>query len=56
MPRVPVDPLRFRASKRYSDQLREAREKTGLDDAIVVAHGMIGGHKAVVAAIEKIFS
>lgn len=51
LPRVPVDPLRFRASKRYSDQLKEAREKTGLDDAIVVAHGMIGGHKAVVAAM-----
>jgi len=51
LPKVPVDPLRFRATKRYSDQLREAREKTGLDDAILVAHGRIGGHKAVVAAM-----
>jgi len=51
LPKVPADPLRFRASKRYSDQLREAREKTGLDDAIAVAHGTIGGHKAVVAAM-----
>jgi acetyl-CoA carboxylase carboxyl transferase subunit beta len=51
LPRVPADPLRFRDSKRYPDRLRDAREKTHLDDAIVVAHGRIGGHKAVVAAM-----
>jgi acetyl-CoA carboxylase carboxyl transferase subunit beta len=51
LPKVPVDPLRFRDSKRYTDRLREAREKTHLDDAIVVAHGTIGGHTAVVAAM-----
>jgi len=52
LPKVPADPLRFRDAKRYSDRLRAAREKTGLDDAIVVAHGRIGGQKAVVAAME----
>jgi acetyl-CoA carboxylase carboxyl transferase subunit beta len=51
LPKVPVDPLKFRDSKRYTDRLREAREKTHLDDAIVVAHGTIGGHTAVVAAM-----
>ena len=51
-PRVPQDPLRFRDSKRYSDKLKEAREKTKLDDALVVAHGQLGGHKAVVAAMD----
>ena len=50
LPRVPLDPLRFRDSKRYADRLKEAREKTGLDDAVLVAHGAIGGHRAVVAA------
>ena len=50
LPRVPLDPLRFRDSKRYADRLKEARDKTGLDDAILVAHGAIGGHRAVVAA------
>ena len=50
LPKVPVDPLKFRDSKRYADRLKEAREKTGLDDAILVAHGAIGGHRAVVAA------
>jgi acetyl-CoA carboxylase carboxyl transferase subunit beta len=51
-PRVPQDPLRFRDSKRYSDKLKEAREKTKLDDALVVAHGLLGSHKAVVAAMD----
>ena len=52
LPKVPIDPLRFRDAKRYTDRLRDARDKTGLDDAIVVAHGTIGGQKAVVAAME----
>jgi acetyl-CoA carboxylase carboxyl transferase subunit beta len=52
LPKVPVDPLRFRDSKRYSDRLKEARDKTQLDDAIAVAHGTIGGHRSVVAAME----
>ena len=51
LPKVPADPLAFRDSKRYSERLREARAKTGLEDALVVAHGAIGGHKAVVAAM-----
>lgn len=51
LPKVPADPLRFRDSKRYTDRLREAREKTQLDDAIVVAHGTIGGNRVVVAAM-----
>lgn len=50
LPRAPLDPLRFRDSKRYADRLKEARENTGLDDAILVAHGAIGGRRAVVAA------
>ncbi len=51
LPKVPLDPLRFRDAKRYTDRLREAREKTQLDDAIVVAHGTIGGERAVVAVM-----
>jgi acetyl-CoA carboxylase carboxyl transferase subunit beta len=51
LPRVPQDPLAFRDSKRYADRLKEARDKTGLNDAILVAHGTIGGHRAVVAAM-----
>ena len=51
LPKVPADPLRFRDGKRYTDRLKDAREKTHLPDAILVAHGTIAGHKAVVAAM-----
>jgi acetyl-CoA carboxylase carboxyl transferase subunit beta len=52
LPKAVPDPLKFRDEKRYSDRLRDAREKTKLEDALLVAHGEIGGHKAVVAAME----
>jgi acetyl-CoA carboxylase carboxyl transferase subunit beta len=51
LPKVPADPLAFRDSKKYVDRLKEARAKTGLEDALVVAHGTIAGHRAVVAAM-----
>ena len=51
LPRAVPDPLRFRDQKRYTDRVREARDKTGLDDAIVVAHGTIEGQRAVVAVM-----
>ena len=51
LPKVPADPLKFRDSKRYTDRLKEARETTHLDDAILVAHGTIAGARAVVAVM-----
>lgn len=45
-----ADPLHFRDTKRYSDRLKESQAKTGEHDALVVAHGQIGGVNAVVAA------
>jgi acetyl-CoA carboxylase carboxyl transferase subunit beta len=52
LPKAPVDPLRFRDSKRYTDRLKEARDKTHLDEALVVAHGKLAGQQTVVAAME----
>ncbi len=52
LPKVPLDPLRFRDSQRYPDRLRTAREKTHHDDAVLVAHGSIGGQRAVVAVMD----
>ena len=52
LPKPVADPLRFRDTKRYADRLKEAREKTHTDDAITVAHGTIGGQKAVIAVME----
>jgi acetyl-CoA carboxylase carboxyl transferase subunit beta len=51
LPKAPADPLRFRDGKRYPDRLKEAREATHLEDALVVAHGTIGGSRAVAAVM-----
>jgi acetyl-CoA carboxylase carboxyl transferase subunit beta len=49
LPKTIQDPLRFRDRKRYTDRLKEARDKTQEQDAIIVAHGTIGGTRVVVA-------
>ncbi len=49
LPEVAVDPLKFRDEKKYTDRLKESRSKTGQQDAVVVAHGKLGGHAAVIA-------
>ncbi len=51
LPKAPADPLKFRDSQRYTDRLKTARDTTHLDDAIMVAHGKIGGHAAVVGVM-----
>src|SRR5690348_12465198 len=53
LPKIVVDPLKFRDRKRYADRLKETQARTGPNsDAIAVAHGNIGGHPAVVAAFD----
>lgn len=42
-PEVHADPLKFRDSKRYNDRLKDARSKTGDDEAIHVAQGKVNG-------------
>jgi acetyl-CoA carboxylase carboxyl transferase subunit beta len=55
LPDTIADPLRFRDQKRYTDRLRDSQAKTGEKDAIVVAHGRIGGQPLVVAAFNFAF-
>ena len=52
---VAVDPLRFKDRKRYAERLKDAQSKTGLKDAVVVAHGTMGGMGVVIAAFEVDF-
>ena len=40
---VSVDPLHFRAIKSYQDQYRQARQKTGLNEALVTGHATLEG-------------
>ncbi len=48
-PEVREDPLKFRATKRYSDRLKTARAATHERDTLIVAKGKVEGHPAVVA-------
>ena len=44
-----ADPLKFRDERKYVDRLKDARAKTGLNDAIKVGYGKIDGAAVVVA-------
>ena len=55
LPETVTDPLRFRDSKRYTERLRDAAAKTDAKEAIIVAHGKIGGLPLVVAAFNFSF-
>jgi acetyl-CoA carboxylase carboxyl transferase subunit beta len=52
LPKTIQDPLKFRDRKRYTDRLKEAREKTHEQDAIIVAHGPLGGIRIVAAVFD----
>jgi acetyl-CoA carboxylase carboxyl transferase subunit beta len=49
LPKGKDDPLKFRDKKRYSDRLKEARNKTGDSEALISAFGTIDNRPAVVA-------
>ena len=49
LPQAVSDPLKFRDSKRYTDRVKDARNKCSQDDVFEVATGTIASHKAVVA-------
>ncbi|MDJ0930404.1 acetyl-CoA carboxylase, carboxyltransferase subunit beta [Breoghania sp.] len=44
-PEVVVDPLKFRDERRYTDRLKDAKAKTGMEDAVIVATGAVKGLK-----------
>ena len=47
-----TDPLQFTDLKPYSRRLREAQEKTGLNDAVVNATGLLKGQPVVLSVME----
>ncbi len=49
------DPLKFVDTKKYSDRLKEAKDKTKLKDAVRVATGKSKGEDLVVAAMDFAF-
>lgn len=55
LPKVPVDPLKFRDSKRYVDRLKEYRAKTSMEDSVLVATGEVDSLGIVVAVQDFAF-
>lgn len=55
LPKAIADPLKFKDLKKYNDRLKDAQKKTGMDDAIVVAHGNMDGQETVMAAFDFSF-
>jgi len=49
---LPVDTLKFKDSRRYSERLHDAAESTGETDALVVMQGALKSLPVVVAAFE----
>src|SRR6266545_5279949 len=48
IPEVPLDPLKFRDERRYTDRLKDARSKTGTNDAIKRGFGRLDGLPVVI--------
>ncbi len=50
-----TDPLEFSGPKTYKDKLREAREQTGLDEAIITGTASINGRRIALAVTDSRF-
>src|SRR5436190_1409301 len=48
VPDVPLDPLKFRDARRYTDRLKDARTKTGMNDAVKLGFGRLDGLPVVI--------
>jgi len=55
LPEASADPLKFRDRRKYTDRLKEAQAKTGLNDALTVARGRMGGLNVVIAVLDFSF-
>jgi len=51
VPPSPVDPLKFRDERRYTDRLKDAKAKTGNEDAVLLGIGQLDD-MTVVAAVQ----
>lgn len=55
VPEVVADPLKFRDEKKYTDRLRDARTKTGMQDAFRVGYGKVEDVPMVIAVQDFAF-
>ena len=55
LPKLTSDPLKFKDLKRYTERLKESRNATNEEDAMILAHGELGERKVVVAIMNFAF-
>lgn len=48
----PKDSLNFVDTESYQDRIKKAKDKTGLDDAVITGTGTINGHKVATAVMD----
>ena len=44
---IKLDPLKFKDEKRYIHRLKDARKKTGMDDAVIIAKGLLNDRPTI---------
>lgn len=49
---LPTDPLNFTDTESYKNRLKEAKEKTNLDDAVITGIGKINGYEVATAIMD----
>jgi len=52
IPKIQVDPLKFKDSKKYIDRIKDAKSKSKSEEAIIIASGQIGGNNAMAVALD----
>jgi len=50
-----ADPLKFKDSKPYKDRIEQAKEVSGLPEAIISGKGSVGGHSVFAGAMDMSF-
>ncbi len=53
--KIKDDPLNFKDLKKYSERLKEAKNKTNLNDAIIITYGSMNGVPCVIACFDFAF-
>jgi acetyl-CoA carboxylase carboxyl transferase subunit beta len=52
---LPLDPLKFEDTRKYSQRLKDNQEKTSLAEAVINAEGMMDGIKVIVSVMDFSF-
>ncbi|MEK7654837.1 MAG: acetyl-CoA carboxylase, carboxyltransferase subunit beta [Pseudomonadota bacterium] len=55
IPEVPIDPLKFKDSKKYADRIKQYRHQTKRQDAVLMGAGLIGGNQSVLFVMDFAF-